>query len=120
MKLHPLIISALIILTLITQGCGTYRPHTKQEGIELVLVAVGQAFDGASTLYAKDKGLEEFNPLYGDSDERLIAGKIVAVALAYVLGQIDPDHRSAWYRLFAIGGFAAGTYNVINAERKGN
>lgn len=77
----------------------------------------GNAADVGSTLYAKDHGAVELNPLYGDSNAGLIAGKAATTALlAFAMHALEKSGHPTAAKVLGYGagaGFGAlGAHNI--------
>jgi len=120
---------SLALSTSLLTGCTFHfgpeqesREHTASEKAWFVGMVACNAADYYTTKYALNHGLKEANPIYGESpkDEKLIAGKMVGVAIFYIAGQIDPDNRELYYQIGSGLSCGAAIWNETQIRKQEN
>ena len=107
---------ALMLVLYACCGCA----YTNDDWTMICYAVAGQAADAASTQYALDQGFVERNDyLYGDSPSwrDMAKVKIPLLLLAWVCGEVWPEHRGFVYGIVGTTGLAAGAWNTAHIMR---
>ena len=96
-------------------GCASHVAYTAADWAALTCAVVGSAADVYTTERCLDQnnGGRELNPVYGSdpSDGKLIAGKLVALAVCAAVGEWQPGWRVWMYGLLGGTGAMAAAWN---------
>jgi len=113
--------SSALLLAVLLLGCATSgRPYSAKERLAFGNAILGQSLDVMTTSMAmEDSRVSEINPVFWSDDdiEAVLAGKIVIMGAAYLIGEFWPNsRRSTWWILGGAGYAAAGfnTYQMID------
>ena len=94
-------------------GCASHVPYTATDWAALSFAVVGSGADVYTTERTLDNGGYERNPVFGPdpSDGKLIAGKLVALAVLVAVGEWQPRWRPWLFGALAVSGAGAAVAN---------
>jgi len=109
---------AAVVLALMLTGCA-HVPYSGADYAALSFAVCGSAADVWTTERALDNGGYECNPLFGSdpSDGKLIAGKVVMVAVLALIGEVYPESRQWLFWLAGGVGFNAAMWNYQEVDQ---
>jgi hypothetical protein len=96
------------MLSILT-GCSGV-PYTRGQKIAFGVYAAASVADVVTTRSMLQDGFCERNPFYGErpSDETLMAGNVITMAVLYGLGELWPQQREGiWWSAAAVRGSLA-------------